>query len=149
MLKLINDLLKLNFALGSKLRAIQAFDEGIALYEANEFKKALPLIEESAELAHPPSMALLGTIYLLGQGTKENGRLAEDWLQRAIEAGHEDAISVLGMAYATGKAGVRIDFEKAMPMLVHASERGDEKAERMLTMIRNGEGMFRRLKRQR
>lgn len=50
------------------------------------------------------------------------------------------------MAYATGKAGVRIDIAKATEMLTYAAEQGDEQSARMLSMIEKGEGMFRHLK---
>jgi TPR repeat protein len=41
----------------------------------------------------------------LGNGVAENGEEAERWLKRAEEAGYNEAASVLGTAYATGKAG--------------------------------------------
>ena len=60
---------------------------------------------EAAELGNVQAMSILGSMYLLGQGVKEDGALAVMWLQKAIDGGYESAISVLGMAYATGKAG--------------------------------------------
>jgi TPR repeat protein len=146
MLKLIGNLLALNAALAGKVRSVQAYDEALSLHVAGEFKLAYPLMREAAELGNENAMGLLGSMYLLGQGIKEDGVQAERWLTKSIEGGYEDAISVLGMAYATGKAGVKIDFDKAIPMLTQASDRGDERAARMLSMIENGEGMFKRLK---
>ena len=48
MFKLISNLLTLNVALGSKLRSIQAFDEGMDLHGQGNFREALPLMQEAA-----------------------------------------------------------------------------------------------------
>jgi TPR repeat protein len=94
-------------------------------------------------------MALLGSVYLLGNGGKEDGCQAVAWLQKAIDGGYEDAVSVLGMAYATGKAGVKVDMQKASAMLQFAADKGDSQSARMLEMMDKGEGMFRSLKKRR
>lgn len=75
------------------------------------------------------------------------GRLR--WLEKSRELGYEKSIAVLGMAYATGKAGFKIDLEKGQQMLTYAAERGDERSARMLGMIERGEGIFRGLKKKR
>lgn len=147
MLKLISNLLSLNVALGNKLRSVTVFDEAMAFHGKDDFKQALPLMIEAAELGNPEAMSLLGTMYLFGQGTKENGRLAEQCLQRSIDAGFEGSISVLGMAYATGAAGIKVDIPKAREMLTYAAAKGDEQSARMLGMMDRGEGMFKNLKR--
>lgn len=146
MFKLISNLLSLNVALGNRLRSVTAFDEAMAHHGKKDFKQALPLMIEASELGNPEAMSLLGTMYMFGQGTKENGHLAEQWLQRSIDGGYEGSISVLGMAYATGAAGIKIDILKAREMLTFAAEKGDEQSARMLGMIDRGEGMFRNLK---
>lgn len=145
MFKLISNLLSLNVALGNKLRSVTAFDEAMAYHGQNDFKQALPLMIEASELGNPEAMSLLGTMYLFGQGTKEDGRLAEQWLQRSIDGGYEGSVSVLGMAYATGAAGIRIDIPKAREMLTFAAGKGDEQSARMLGMMDRGEGVFRNL----
>jgi len=147
MLKFIGNLLALNAALAGKVRSIQAYDEALDLHVAGEFKSAYPLMLEASQLGNEKAMCLLGSMYLFSQGVKEDGVQAERWLTKSIESGYEEAVSVLGMAYATGKAGIKIDLDKAIPMLIQASERGDERSARMLSMIENGEGMFKRLKR--
>ena len=147
MLKLIQYLINLNGTLAGKIRAIQAFDEGLALHGAEEYTKALPLIREAAELGHDAARTIYGSMYLLGQGVKEDGKQAEFWLKQAVDAGYEGAVSVLGMAYATGKAGCRRDLELGRKLLTQAAEGGDEKSRQMLEMMDKGEGMFQRHKR--
>lgn len=147
MFQTIKNLFALNGALLGKARSITAYTEALAYQDAKEHDKALPLMIEAAELGNVQAMSVLGSMYLLGKGAKEDGRLAVAWLQKAIDGGFEDAVSVLGMAYATGKAGVKIDIPKAREMLIFAAERGDEQSARMLEMMDKGEGMFRHLKR--
>lgn len=149
MLKLIQNLLTLNGLLSSKIRAITAYDEALALYRANEYRAAFPLLLEAAELQNAQAMSILGTAYLFGQGCKENGIEAERWLKQAVDSGFADAKSVLGMAYATGKAGCRRDLAMAMPLLQEAAESGDKQSQKMLGMIERGEGMFGKLKQKR
>lgn len=148
MLKFIQNLLNINVLLAGKIRGIQAYDEAIAYHSAKDYKAAFPLMLESAKLGNPEAMSILGSMYLLGHGTTEDGVQAVYWLEKAIAANFEDAESVLGMAYATGKAGVKIDIPKATQLLTLAAERGEVQSARMLEMMQNGEGMFRSLKKQ-
>ena len=147
MLNLIKTLIGLNAAMTGKMRSIQAYDEGLALRDAGDLKGGYALIKESAELGHEGAMAILGSIYLLGEGVKENGPEALRWLERSIELGCEDSISLLAMALVTGKAGIKIDIERGRKMLEFAAEKGDTQSIRMLEMMDNGVGMFRSLKR--
>lgn len=142
MWQFIQRLISFNDQMINKVKATQVYDEALSLYSAKEYKKALPLMTEASNLGHPQAMSLLGTMYLMGFGVKENGKEAETWLLKSVEAGFSEAASVLGMAYATGKAGVKIDIDKATRLLTDAAAKGDQQSAKMLEMIRNGEGMF-------
>jgi len=146
LLQFIKNLIFLNGVLLSKAKAITTYDEALALHSAKDYKAAFPLMTQAAELGSLDAMSLLGSMYLLGQGVNEDGALAVHWLQKAVDAGYEGAVSVLGMALATGKAGVRVDIPRARGMLAACAEKGDEQSARMLAMIDAGEGMFRHLK---
>jgi len=50
MLNLIRTLIGFNTAIAGKIRAIQAFDEALALHGAKNHKKAFPLMLEAAEI---------------------------------------------------------------------------------------------------
>lgn len=100
-------------------------------------------MREAAQLGEKNAMALLGSMYLLGQGTYENGEESLKWLHKAVDAGQTDAIGVLGMAYATGKGKVKRDMKLALEFLNKAAESGDQKSIKMLDMIQKKEGMFR------
>ncbi len=146
MRRLIAWLNSLSAALYSKYKADTVYHDAISLHGAKDYKAAAPLMIQAAELGKPDAMTVLGSMYLLGQGVKEDGRAAVHWLQKAIDVGYDGAISILGMAYATGKAGVKVDIHKAREMLTAAAKKGDEKSAQMLEMMEKGEGMFAKLK---
>lgn len=147
MLKIVQHLLDLSSAVLKKNQADELFDEALVYYQAKDYKKALPLMTEAAELGSLHAMSILGSMYLLGNGVSENGVEAERWLKLAVEGGYEDAVSVLGMAYATGKAGIKVNLRLAREMLMAAADNGDQQSVRMLDMMDNGKGMFRKSKR--
>lgn len=142
MKRIFNKVIAWSDGLLNKAKAIQAYDEALALHGAKEYKKSLPIMKMAADLGHPPAMSILGSMYLLGQGTMENGIEAEKWLKKSIESGFIEAESLLGMAYATGKAGVKINHEMAKKLLNKAAESGDEKSREMLLMMEKGVGIF-------
>lgn len=147
MLNFVKALVTLNSAMAEKVRSITAYDEALAFHGRREYANALPLMFEAAQLGNPQAMSLLGSMYLLGQGVKENGSEATKWLLAAVDAGFDEAGSVLGMAYATGKAGVPVDHPKARRLLEIAAAKGDTQSARMLEMMEKGEGIFKKASR--
>jgi uncharacterized protein len=146
MLKFIQQLIDLNAALLAKARSATKYDEALALYEVKEYSKAFPVMKEAAELGSLPAMSILGSMYLLGRGVPENGAEAERWVKQAVEGGYEGAISILGMAYATGSAKIRVDIPLARQLLTQAAEKGDQQSARMLEMMAKGQGIFRNIR---
>lgn len=144
MLKLLQNLMSLNMVLAKKVRNVQVYDEALAFHRSGEFRKALPLMREAAELGNTNAMTLLGSMLLLGQGVAENGKEAVVWLKRALGSGDPNAASMLGMAYATGKAGVKRDLSQGRALLTQAAEAGDTQSARMLEMMDKKQGIFRR-----
>lgn len=142
MLKLIQNLMNLNLALTSKFKGVQVYDEALALYDAKEYKRALPLMREAAELGNNNAMSVYGSMLLLGRGVAENGKEAQVWLRRAADCGDQNAISLLGMAYATGKAGAKRDLKLGRELLQQAAEAGDSQSARMLDMMDKKQGIF-------
>ena len=147
MFKFLSHLININAGLAQKAKADMLYAEATAYCQAKEYAKAAPLMSEASELGNPQAMAVLGTMYLFGQGVSENGPAALRCLQAAIDAGYKDAQSTLGMALATGKAGIKIDLPRAIEILTPCAANGDEQAAQMLSMIEKGEGMFRWAKR--
>lgn len=141
--KLTSKLLAYADSLQNKNKAIQLYDEALAHYSSKKYRNAFPVMREAAQLGEKNAMALLGSMYLFGQGTYENGEESLKWLRKAVDAGQTDAIGVLGMAYATGKGKVKRDMKLALEYLNKAAELGDQKSIKMLDMIQKKEGMFR------
>ena len=95
----------------------------------------------------PDAMAVYGSALLLGQGVPENGMEAVKWLQMAVEKNnHVGAASVLGMALATGKAGVKPNHKLARELLTQAVSEGDQQSAEMLDMMDKRKGIFKHLK---
>ena len=84
MLKFIQQLIDLTAALLAGARSVTKYDEALALYEVKEYSKAFPVMKEAAELGSLPAMSILGSMYLLGRGVRENGTEAERWLKQAV-----------------------------------------------------------------
>ena len=114
----------------------KAFDAAQDALLAKDFKSAIEGFEELAKRNHGRAAALAGSMYLIGDRVKENGVKGLKYLTIGAEAGDPDAISLLGMAYASGKAGVKIDYFKARPLLETAVKNGDAKAQEMLNFVR-------------
>jgi TPR repeat protein len=142
----ISHLLNLNIILMNKMRATQVYDEALAYGNAREHRKAAPLLKKAAELGNADAMAVYGSALLLGKGVPENGAEAVKWLQLAIERNQIGAVSVLGMAYATGKAGVKPNRKLARELLARAVVEGDLQAAEMLNMMDKKKGIFKHLK---
>ena len=114
-------------------KAFLAAQEAMA---GGDHKTALAGFEALAERNHPRASTLAGTMYLMGQGTRENGGKAVKYLEIGKHAGDQEAVAMLGMMYAAGKAGVRVDYLKARPLLEAAAKNGDAKARQMLAHVK-------------
>lgn len=77
--------------------------QGLAFYERREYGKALPFILEAVKGGDKDGMAVLGTMYLFGQGVQNDAKKATQWLEWAADRGQVDAQSILGIMYATGQ----------------------------------------------
>ena len=146
MKEFIANLLNLNVFLSNKIRATQAYDEALAYDDAKEYRKAAPLLKEAAELGNADAMAVYGAALLLGKGVPENGVEAVKWLKMAMLKKQSGAAAVLGMAYATGKAGVKPNHKLARELLTQAAAEGDRQSAEMLDMMDKKTGIFKHLK---
>jgi hypothetical protein len=121
----------------------ELFDIAMEEFKGKRYRNAFPKMRESAQRGNINAMAILGSMYLLGHGTYENGQEALKWLHKAVDAGHGDSVGVLGMAYATGKAKIPRNIELAKELLSKSAHFGDSQSAKMLKMIEEKGGMFR------
>lgn len=64
----------------------------------------------------------------------------------SLERKQSGAAAILGMAYATGKAGVKPNHKVARELLTQAAAEGDQKSAEMLDMMDKRKGIFKHLK---
>jgi TPR repeat protein len=146
MLKFIEYLINLNGAMAQRIRAIQIYDQALAYDDAKEYRKSAPLYKEAAELGNANAMALYGSALLLGRGVPENGAEAVKWLQLAMDRQQSGAAATLGMAYATGKAGVKPNHKLARELLTKAAADGDTQSANMLELMDKKKGIFKNMR---
>ena len=79
-------------------------------------------------------------MYLL-EWLSENGTEAERWLKWQWRRLRRSGLR-LRYAYATGKAGIKVNLPLAREMLTAAAGKGDQQSGRMLDMMDTGKGCF-------
>lgn len=114
----------------------KAFDAAQDARAAGDLKTALDGFEKLALRGHGRSAAIAGGMYITGEGTKISGANALPYLEIGKDAGDPDAISLLGMAYASGMPGIKVDYVKARPLLEVAVKNGDANAQKMLDHVK-------------
>lgn len=79
------------------------------ILDRSEFdEEALTLYRKSAEQGNPDGMFGLGTMLLSGEGSKKKEPLlGREWIQKAAEHGHKQAINVIAQAYLKAELGLQ------------------------------------------
>ena len=88
------------------------FDEGVAAYNRGDYATALREFQPLAELGDVYAQALLGIMYIKGQGVKQDYAEAVRWYRLAADHGYVNAQYNLGNMYETGE-GVAQDYVQA------------------------------------
>ncbi len=77
------------------------------ILDASDFnEQAVEYYRKSAAQNHPNGQFGLGSMYAAGEGVKRDPDEARQWITRAAEQGHEQAINVIAHAYMSGALGV-------------------------------------------
>ena len=76
----------------------------------------------------------LGRMYLLGKQVQRDERQAVEWLGRAAELGHGEALVLLGGMYAEGRS-VRQNHPRARVLLEAAAAQGYPQAREALRKL--------------
>ena len=125
--------------LGKKLDVLsdkRAFDAAQDARDAGDLKTALDGFEKLALRGHGLAAALAGGMHINGQGTVINGAKSVKFLEMGRDAGNPEAIALLGMAYASGMPGIKVDYFKARPLLEIAVKNGDKDAQQWLDSVK-------------
>ena len=97
--------------------------EGIAAYDAGEFKKARKIIQPLAERGDATAQFILGDMYYEGQSVDQDYGAAIDWYTKAGKQGYAQALGALGYMANNG-IGTPRDDRKALCLFIDAARRG-------------------------
>jgi len=76
------------------------------IYDRSEFdEEAVALYRKAAVQGDSDGMFGLGGMLAAGEGVKKDALEARQWIQKAAEAGHKQAINVMAQAYLKGELG--------------------------------------------
>lgn len=102
------------------------YDEGKALYDAKDYKAAVPKLRAAANKGHKKAQYRLGRCYDKGHGVQESDSLAFVWYMKAARQGHAKSQYQVGKSYKNGE-GVKEDRKLAVEWFAKAAkqENGD------------------------
>jgi len=86
--------------------------EGFAEMSENEFANMIKNIVKHAEQGNANAQNLVGEMYFLGKGVKQDYQEAAKWYRKAAEQGDANAQYNLGFMYKNGQ-GVKQDYQEA------------------------------------
>ena len=114
--------------------------EGFAEMSENEFANMIKNIVKHAEQGNANAQNLVGEMYFLGKGVKQDYQEAAKWYRKAAEQGDANAQYNLGFMYKNGQ-GVKQDYQDAAKWYGKAAEQGDANAQNLVgEMYSYGEG---------
>ena len=97
----------------------EIYAEAKALYDAKNYKAALPKLKVAAEKGHKKAQYRLGRCYDKGHGTAENNNLAYECYAKSAAQNYAKGQLALGKCYMKGK-GTTADQAKAKAWLTKA-----------------------------
>ena len=97
----------------------EIYAEDKALYDAKNYKAALPKLKIAAEKGHKKAQYRLGRCYDKGHGTAETNKLAYEWYTKSAAQNYAKGQLALGKCYMKGK-GTTADQAKAKVWLTKA-----------------------------
>ena len=120
--------------------AEELFDEGVRYCDANDYVKALPLLEQAAEKGIKEAQFNCGVMYRKGEGCTTDNNKALYWYEKAAQQGLAKAQFNCGIMYDKGE-GCTMDKKKALYWYEKAAQQGYAKAQfNCGLMYNNGEG---------
>ena len=98
--------------------------------------KALPLLQQAAELGESDALAYLGAAFMEGWAVARDEAKAVAYLRLAARRDHADALNDLAAALASG-TGTNVDKAQAARLFKRAAERGHSRAASNLANLTN------------
>jgi hypothetical protein len=88
------------------------YEDSIAALEHGDYPTALRLLRPLADQGNASAQSVLGLMYAIGQGVRQNYAEAAKWLRKAADQGDATAQASLGNMYEGG-VGVPKDYIQA------------------------------------
>lgn len=98
------------------------YDEA-KFYGADNYRKALPYLQNAAKAGYGEACYLLGNMYYWGYGIEKNYAIAKTMYERSIQFGYDKGEAELGLMYEDG-AGVSKNMDKAIELYEKSAARG-------------------------
>ena len=106
-------------------------DQAVALYEAEDYDAAIPLLQEAADQGDPVAQNKLGNCCFYGWGVEQDYEEALKLYHLAADQGYPSSITNLGLCYYYGD-GVEQDYEEAVKYYQLAADQGYAEAQNFL-----------------
>ena len=123
-LAILTALLTVCAAPSQREQAKALLDEGIALYQKQDYQHAKPYFEQAQQAGHMKAPRYLGLMYLNGEGVAQNAQTAFAYFTQAAEAGDITGQYWLGYCYENG-VGTAKDMTQAVRWYQKSAARGD------------------------
>ncbi|MBH5328476.1 sel1 repeat family protein [Eikenella sp. S3360] len=106
------------------VQAKALLDEGIALYQKQDYANARPYFEQARQAGHMKAPRYLGLMSLNGEGVEKDAQAAFAYFTQAAEAGDITGQYWLGYCYENG-IGTAKDLTQAVRWYQKSAARGD------------------------
>lgn len=126
--------LALVFAFSLPRLATAGFAEGATAYNNKNYSVALKEITPLAKAGNADAQHLLGLMYYMGRGVRQDYQQAYSWHRKAALQGKADAQYVVGAMYYTGNAVIQ-DYKEAVSWFRKAAEQGHAEALQTLGLM--------------
>ena len=110
------------------------FEDGMAAYERQDYATALAKWRSAAQRGNRSAQALIGTMYLEGEGVAQNYKEAVRWYKLAAQQGDTLGQFSLGFMYANGQ-GVAQDYKEAVRWYKLAAKQNKDRAQYNLAIM--------------
>jgi uncharacterized protein len=122
-------LASLAMAQGGGPSAEALWQRAVAYIDRNDYRDAIPLLQQAARQGHARAQATLGIAYQDGNGVRRDDRAAAYWFGLAAAQGHRASQYALGGMYEEGEGGLARDPRKAGELYLASARQGFDKAE--------------------
>ena len=116
-------------ASGQRGSAEDIWQRAVVLIDRNDYRDAIPLLQQAAKMGHAKAQATLGIAYQDGNGVHADDKAAAYWFGLAAAQGHRASEYALGGMYEEGEGGLPRDPRKAGQLYLASARQGFDKAE--------------------